>query len=94
MRKVMARKHTKTVIRQAVKIVGLINLGKKLGVTYQTISNWMDRNKMPDKEYSGQTIYAAGIEHATDGKVTIMDILGTVPEHQAKELARLKKKHG
>ena len=79
-------------IKKAVKIIGLIELGRRLGITYQSISGWVDRDKIPDKEYCGKTLYSAAIEYHTDGEVTIEDILGFVPEPQAIELARLNRR--
>ena len=87
----MKKPQVKRSIKKAIKIIGLIELGRKLNTSYQTISLWAERDSIPDREYSGKTLYSAAIEFHTDGKVTIEDILGTVPEHQAKELARLKK---
>ena len=81
----------KTNLKKAVKKVGLIELGRRLDITYQCIYGWIDRNRMPSKEFSGESLNAARIEHATEGEVTIENLLGFVPPLQAKELARLKK---
>lgn len=86
------KKSVRTTIKKAVKICGLRSLGISCGITYQTISGWMDRNKMPDREFSGKSLHSAMIEFETDGQVTIADILGFIPEPQAKELERLKKR--
>lgn len=70
---------TKTALKKAVNMIGLTPMSHKLDVTYQAINGWIDRNRMPDTEYSGRTQYAVKIQKMTDGKVTVSKILGHVP---------------
>lgn len=87
----MAKPKVRVHIKKALKNKGPIVLGRMLGITYQAIYGWRDRNKMPDKEFAGGSVYSARIQHATDNDVTVEDLLGWVPEPQAKELERLKR---
>lgn len=81
----------RSALKKAIGIVGLSPMAKELGINYQAINGWMDRNRMPDKEYSCRSNYSQLIEKATDGKVTVTDLLGHIPRCQ--EL-RAKKKQG
>ncbi len=70
---------TKKAISKAVKIIGLAKMAKLLGVSKQAMYGWRDRNRMPDTEYSCRSTYALKIETATNGEVTIADLLGHLP---------------
>jgi len=62
-------------ISKAVEIVGLAELARKLGVTYQAIRKWEKKGRLPRTEWTGETAYAAAIEQATQGKVTKEQLL-------------------
>ena len=70
---------TKTALNKAIRLVGLIDLAKGLGISYQSISRWQLINRMPDTEYSCRTNHAIKIEKLTGGEVTVSDLLGHVP---------------
>lgn len=69
----------KTSLEKAIKIIGLKQLAVELGISYQSVRGWMDRNRMPDSEYSCRTRYAEKIQKLTKGKVKQVDILGVKP---------------
>lgn len=73
---------TKTALQKAINICGMSHLAKEIGVPYQSIRGWMNRNQMPYKEYACKTNYALGIEKATEGVVTVTDLLGHIPTCQ------------
>lgn len=66
-------------IDEAIEIVGLQKLAAELGISYQSMIGWKDRNRMPDSEYSCRTRYAEKIQKLTNGKVKQRDILGCIP---------------
>ena len=70
---------TRTAMKKAVKIVGKRALARELGLAYQSMDRWGEQNRMPDSEYSGRTQHALKIEDATNGEVTVKDLLGWVP---------------
>ncbi len=70
---------TKNAITKAIKIIGLSKMAELLGVSKQAMSGWRDRNRMPDTEYSCRSNYSLTIETATDGQVTVADLLGHLP---------------
>ena len=56
-----------------------MKLADKLGITYQAMRGWHDKNRMPDTEYSGRTHHAVNIQVETDSAVTVTMMLGHVP---------------
>lgn len=70
---------TKTALNKAINAVGLTPMGKELGVHYQAITGWRDRDRMPDTEYSGRSHHAVKIQGMCGGKVTVTNLLGHVP---------------
>lgn len=88
----MRRMSTQISIAKAIKLVGLVKLAGALKrpngktLSYQAIKKWEKADQMPHSEYSGATDYASQIQIITNGEVTIKDILGTVPPHQAEKL--------
>lgn len=76
--------NTKYALEEAIKIIGLSNIQKTLGITYQAVRLWQKNNRMPHTEYSGGTYHSKKIEEVTDGKVTISMLLGYVPPHLVK----------
>jgi len=73
-------------MKTAIKIVGKIKLSKALGVSYQSMNRWVEKNELPCTEYNGKTFYSRHIEHVTGGKVTITDLLGFIPPPQAEAI--------
>jgi DNA-binding transcriptional regulator YdaS (Cro superfamily) len=72
---------TRTAMRKAVKICGKRGLARALGLAYQSVNRYAEQNRLPDSEYSGRTLHALAIEKATEGQVTITDLLGWIPNH-------------
>ena len=62
-------------ISKAIEIVGLANLARTLGVTYQAIRKWEAKGRLPRTEWTGETNYAALIEVATEGQVPRTSLL-------------------
>jgi hypothetical protein len=79
---------TKTALKKALEILGPVNMAEGLGVSYQAIYGWRDRNRMPDTEYSGRTEHAMGIEAMTNGQVTVEMLLGHMPVAVERLLAK------
>lgn len=63
-------------ISQAIKDVGLAELARRLGVTYQAIRKWEARGRLPRTEWTGETNYSRLIDEATDGRVSRNALLG------------------
>ena len=57
-------------IARAVQKVGLKDLEKGLGITYQAIRRWERNGRMPRTEWTGETDYGRRIELLTEGEVT------------------------
>ncbi len=72
----------KSALNKTYKIIKKSHLAVKLGVRYQSIDNWITKNRLPDTEYSGRTNYALQIERITEGRVTVEDLLNYRPPHQ------------
>jgi transcriptional regulator with XRE-family HTH domain len=70
-------------ISKAVEIVGLAELARRLGVTYQAIRKWEAKGRLPRTEWTGETNYSTLIEVATEGRVTRSALLGVVAEKAA-----------
>jgi len=64
-------------LSKSIEIVGLANLARKLGVTYQAIRKWETKGRLPRTEWTGETRYAEIIEAATDGQITRQQLLST-----------------
>lgn len=72
-------------LKKAYKAMGgKIALAREVGVSYQSMDRWYDRNEFPCTEFNGKTKYAKKIEKLTKGEVTITDLLGFVPPPQSK----------
>ena len=74
---------TRTALTQAYNLVGKRHLANGLGIKYQSMNNWYNQDRMPRTEFSGETMYSKKIQELTDGKVSIKDLLGFVPQPQA-----------
>lgn len=70
---------TKTALNKAIDQLGLTPMAKELGMNYQAITGWRDRDRMPDTEYSGRTHHAVKIQKMSGGRVTVTMLLGHVP---------------
>jgi DNA-binding transcriptional regulator YdaS (Cro superfamily) len=62
-------------ISEAIEIVGLGDLAKACGVSYQAVRKWEAAGRLPRTEWTGETHYATAIETATAGKVTQQKLL-------------------
>ena len=79
MKKPQARK----ALEKAFRIVGKARLcNDHLKIRYQSADRWLLTNRLPLTEYAGDTQYSMAIEKATEGKVTVTDLLGFVPVTQ------------
>jgi len=65
-------------ITRAIEIVGLAELAKACGVTYQAVRKWEAAGRLPRTEWTGETHYASAIERATAGRVTKRKLLSLV----------------
>lgn len=70
-----SRKH----IIRAIEIVGLQELAKGAGVSYQAVQKWRKTGRMPHTDASGYSRHAFVIEKMTNGQVTIEQLLGCEP---------------
>lgn len=53
---------------KAFNSVGLCNLARHLGRSYQAVKKWRDLGRLPRTEYTGETNYSEQIERITGGK--------------------------
>jgi len=78
----------KTGLNKAYKIIKKTKLAKLIGISYQSMDRWHDNNEMPCSEFNGKTDYSRQIQDLTDGKVTIEELCGFVPQPQSKNWKR------
>lgn len=62
-------------LSKAIEIVGLQNLAKGLGVTYQAVRKWEAAGRLPRTEWTGETDYAEKIVVLSGGAVSRRDLL-------------------
>ena len=75
-------------MRRACEIAGgKSKLAAHLGISYQSMDGWSIGNELPATDFNGKTFYAMKIQEITDGKVTIVDLLGFVPHPQEWRMA-------
>lgn len=74
--------NVKRVLDKAIDIIGLQPMARGLGIKYQAIKGWQDRNRMPDTEFSGRTTHSKKIQIMSRNKVKVEDLLGFVPPGQ------------
>lgn len=72
-------------LSKAIRIVGLSELARGLGVTYQAIRKWESAGRLPRTEWTGETCYAEKIAAMTGGAITKADLLRLPAE--SKEVA-------
>ena len=62
-------------ITEAINHVGLINLARAVGVTYQMVRKWESAGRLPRTDWTGETNYSAIIQKSTGGLVTRKELL-------------------
>ncbi len=72
-------------LSKAIGIVGLAELARGLGVTYQAIRKWEAAGRLPRTEWTGETSYSDRIVSMTEGQVSKDELLRLPAE--SKELA-------
>jgi hypothetical protein len=62
-------------LQRAIDIAGsLTKLAKGTNIRYQNFQKWMDSDRMPRTEYTGETDYSLRIEKFTKGKVKFSEL--------------------
>ncbi|HMZ30659.1 MAG TPA: hypothetical protein PLE66_13465 [Thauera aminoaromatica] len=56
-------------LSKAIELVGLQEMARGLGVTYQAIRKWEAAGRLPRTEWTGETEYADRIVELAGGKV-------------------------
>lgn len=72
-------------LSKAIGIVGLAELARGLGVTYQAIRKWEAAGRLPRTEWTGETSYSERIVAMTDGQISKDELLRLPAE--SKEVA-------
>jgi hypothetical protein len=80
---------TKQAMKKAIKIIGIMNMARGLGISHQRIYQIRDSNKMPRTEFSCESKHSLKIQELTKNKVTVKQLLGHVPACIADEVAKL-----
>lgn len=62
-------------IAKAIETVGLTGLARSIGVSYQAIRKWERAGRLPRTEWTGETTHAEAIERATDGYVSVGELM-------------------
>ena len=62
-------------LERAVDLLGWQSLSKALAVSHQAIRKWIEAERLPRSEFSGETDYAAIIECKTAGAVKADELL-------------------
>ena len=70
---------TKQAMKKAIKIIGIMNMARGLGISHQRIYQIRDSNKMPRTEFSCESKHSLKIQELTNNKVTVKQLLGHVP---------------
>lgn len=69
-------------ISEAISIVGLAQLARVCGVTYQAVRKWEGNGHLPRTEWTGETSHAEAIERATGGEVSRTALLAMLPSRK------------
>ena len=56
-------------LSKAIELVGLQEMARGLGVTYQAIRRWEAAGRLPRTEWTGETEYADRIVELAGGKI-------------------------
>lgn len=70
-------------LSKAIGIVGLAELARGLGVTYQAIRKWEAAGRLPRTEWTGETSYSDRIVAMTAGQVSKDELLRLPAEAKA-----------
>lgn len=70
-------------LSKAIGIVGLAELARGLGVTYQAIRKWEAAGRLPRTEWTGETSYSDRIVAMTEGQVSKDELLRLPAEAKA-----------
>lgn len=62
-------------LTKAIEVVGLSELARGLGVTYQAIRKWEAAGRLPRTEWTGETDYARRIVQMSGYAVSREDLL-------------------
>ncbi|KKL69961.1 hypothetical protein LCGC14_2109680 [marine sediment metagenome] len=62
-------------LQRAIDEKGWRSLSAALEVSHQAIRKWVEAERLPRSEFSGETNYAEIIERETDGAVSANDLL-------------------
>lgn len=62
-------------LTSAIDQIGLQELARHLGVTYQAIRKWEAAGRLPRTEWTGETDYATRIVELAGGSVSRADLL-------------------
>lgn len=66
-------------LAKAIEIVGLQDLARGLGVSYQAVRKWEAAGRLPRTEWTGETEYADRIVELSGGKVNRRRLLDRHP---------------
>ena len=66
---------SENLISQAIALVGLADLARACGVTYQAVRKWEAAGRLPRTEWTDETHHAEAIERATGGRITKAQLL-------------------
>ena len=65
---------------RVIHIVGVTNIARNLGLSYQAVGKWLKAGRMPRTEWTGETSYSTKIAEMTGGVVTKEALLDKWPD--------------